>query len=712
MDDLFDYSCDRPVSIGQYVVVPFAGRQLVGIVVDITDSTNIDPKKLKKIIRVDEEVLFDKSLFQLFRFVSKYYIYPIGQTIHTALPTKIRKDADNKKPPLYQYSPSLLLTKNYIDTMPAKKRNLKKLALAILNGSINDINIKEIIKTPKQYIQELMAINLIHREEFVQQKKLQDTESKILNTDQQQVVANILKNDGFYPWLIYGITGSGKTEVYMALIDEYLKQAGQVLVMVPEINLTPQLEERFRKRFAMYEIVSLHSHLSDSERLDNWRRAKSGEAQIVIGTRLSVFTPFKSLRAIIIDEEHDASYKQQDRLRYHAKDVAMMRAKLLNIPYIAGSATPSLESWYLTKNKKLQLVRLPKRASKNATLPSVRLIQKDIKQQNSIFSDYLIESITNRLEKKEQTIIFINRRGYAPVLFCASCTWSAHCKLCSSPLVVHKKTNQLRCHHCDYRRKIHVECEQCGNIDLMTLGQGTQRVEEILMEYFPLARIKRVDRDTIKTKKDLDKLYEAMLKEEIDILVGTQMLSKGHDFPKLTLVGVIDPDHALFSHDFRASEKLFSQLVQVAGRSGRDNIPGEVLIQTNFSKHPLYDAVRSQNYESFADEELALRKALSFPPFVHHSVLKVESKWNSLLQTIMSELYDIANLINDSDVRIHHPARPFIDKVNGMERAHMFMESHSRIELNQFLIKLKSALIGNEIMKKVRFYLEVDPIDI
>ena len=386
--------------------------------------------------------------------------------------------------------------------------------------------------------------------------------------------------------MIHGVTASGKTEVYMNLIAEFLENSkSQALVLVPEINLTPQLEERFQNRFFDKKIVVLHSYLSDIERLDNWRESKLGNADIVIGTRLGVFTPMPNLKIIIIDEEHDPSFKQSEGLRYHARDVAMMRAKNLDIPIIMGSATPSLETWYKAINTKqnFKYLKLNSRAVESATLPEIKTIQVNDKTKLQV-SKEVIDAIQNRLDKKEQTIVFINRRGYSPVLICSSCGWVAECERCSSRLVVHLKKKRLKCHHCGYDQKITNSCVECGNTDLFPLGTGTQKIEDILKYHFSEAKITRVDRDTTNSKKSIEDLYLKMNNREIDIVIGTQMLAKGHDFPRVTLVVVLDADNALYSPDFRASERLFSQLMQVSGRAGRGKIKGEVLIQSVFPK--------------------------------------------------------------------------------------------------------------------------------
>ena len=711
INDLFDYICEEKIEVGQYVVVPFGARRVVGVAVEIQSTSDLPAAKLKKIIRVDQEVLFDAHLFKLFRFVSQYYQYPIGQTIHTALPSRLKKEKNAGQKIAYQYVATTKLTQSIIDNFSKRQKNLIKVASLILSQATHEAELRGLATNWKTYIDYLQLNDLVIAEPVVIAEQLKSLPAQVLNTDQAKVVEAIEGATGYQAFLIHGITGSGKTEVYMHLIENYLKQQGQVLVLVPEINLTPQLENRFKSRFQENKIVSLHSHLSDAERLDNWRLAKSGDAQIVIGTRLSIFTPFNKLQAIIIDEEHDLSFKQQDNLRYHARDVAMMRAKFLDIPIVLGSATPSLEVWHAAKDaQKMTLLTLPHRAVAEALLPKIDLIKMDIKKQDHAFSEYLLDAIRYRLSKKQQSLIFINRRGFAPVLFCASCGWHADCERCSSRLVVHKNKGLLRCHHCDYQRKIDQDCQQCGNMDLMTLGVGTQKIEEQLAKIFPDAKIQRVDRDTIKSKKALDNLYAKMHQNEIDILVGTQMLSKGHDFPNLTLVGILDADHALYSSDFRSAERLFSQLVQVAGRAGRAKIRGEVIIQTNFTEHPTYQAVQSQDYQIFADEELKERKDLEFPPYIYQAVLKAEAKNLNLLQDFIRSSFELTKQTSD-DVETFHPVRPFMERLKGFERAHIYFHAKDRIKLNHFLSQLRLKIQKLKDASRVKWFIDVDPIE-
>jgi primosomal protein N' (replication factor Y) len=500
-----------------------------------------------------------------------------------------------------------------------------------------------------------------------------------LNLDQAAAVQAILaESQKFRPWLLHGITGSGKTEVYIRVLqailenEDSLGRDGQVLVLVPEINLTPQLEARFRSRLPNFPMVSLHSNLGDSERLQNWRLAQSGQARIVIGTRLAVFTPMPKLRLVIVDEEHDGSYKQQDGMRYHARDVAMVRAQRGKLPIVLGSATPALETWHNAQTKKFGLLTLGNRAVSKAVLPNIRCIDVTKNPLQHGLSPILIAAMRERLGRGEQSLLFINRRGYSPVLLCSACNWIAPCSRCSAKLVVHLRQGRLRCHHCGHEERIIRQCPSCGNQDLHATGHGTQRLEETLAAQFPEARILRVDRDSTRRKNALTDMLQAVHADEVDILVGTQMLAKGHDFPNLTLVGVIDTDSALFSPDFRAAERLFAQLMQVAGRAGRANKAGEVLIQTAFPEHALFNALRTQDYTAYAQTLLQEREMTQFPPYSFMALLRAEANDYKLVQNFLQYAADTARGLSiqslSGEVMIYDPIRPQMERLKGMER--------------------------------------------
>jgi primosomal protein N' (replication factor Y) len=719
LDRVFDYKTDNPdTQIGQYVVVPFGARKMIGVVVGISDTTSIESKKLKSIIRLDPEVIFDKKSMKLFEFCSQYYHYPLGQTILSAVPSRLKKINTKAMTKKYVYRLTRKAMELGVDHFPPRQIILKRIVMALMDASLLDeINLRSISGAWKKSMQTLDEMGWIEKEEVKEdQKAYTKTPPPPLNSDQQQACAEILKTKAtFKAWLLYGITGSGKTEVYMRLIEEALqKEHAQVLVLVPEINLTPQLESRFRSRFENYTLVTLHSHLTDNERLTHWRMAKEGQAQIVIGTRLSVFTPIPKLSLIIIDEEHDASFKQQEGLRYHARDVAIFRAKSENIPIVMGTATPSLETWFnatkTTDQKKFGFLKLNTRAVEDSTLPEIKCIDIAKSTITKGFSPYLIDAIRDRLKKNEQSLIFINRRGFAPVLLCSSCQWSSRCHRCSSRLVVHLNQKRLRCHHCGHDEKMPLQCPSCGNTDLYPTGLGTQRIEETLKEFFPEARILRVDRDSTRTKEALNDLFLKMKHREIDILIGTQMLSKGHDFPHLSLVGVLDTDHALYSPDFRASERLFSQLMQVSGRAGRANIKGEVYIQTAFPNHPLFEALKTQDYEHFANELLKERELAELSPFAFLVLLKAEAHQLTHVMQFLNDAMQKAQHLSHH-VTVYNPVRPIMERLKGMERAQLVLQSNSRIALQKLLDDWVPYLRENKLGQRVKWVVDVDPLE-
>ena len=629
VNKFFDYiSNEASIKIGQYVKVPFGKRNLIGICCETSIESEIPVDKLKRIISTENEIVFDESMLKLLYFVSDYYHHPIGQTIMSVVPSRIKKNSLTLKKKELIFKADKCLTSEVIDNFPSRQLRLKKVAQAILEKDLRQKDLSKLVSNGSECVGKLEKMGLISSEVFIQEISKSQKDQPTLNKEQQKVVDAIKNNKAFKPWLIHGVTASGKTEIYMNLIAEFLENSkSQALVLVPEINLTPQLEERFQNRFFNKKIVVLHSYLSDIERLDNWRESKLGNADIVIGTRLGVFTPMPNLKIIIIDEEHDPSFKQSEGLRYHARDVAMMRAKNLDIPIIMGSATPSLETWYKAINTKqnFKYLKLNSRAVESATLPEIKTIQVNDKTKLQV-SKEVIDAIQNRLDKKEQTIVFINRRGYSPVLICSSCGWVAECERCSSRLVVHLKKKRLKCHHCGYDQKITNSCVECGNTDLFPLGTGTQKIEDILKYHFSEAKITRVDRDTTNSKKSIEDLYLKMNNREIDIVIGTQMLAKGHDFPRVTLVVVLDADNALYSPDFRASERLFSQLMQVSGRAGRGKIKGEVLIQSVFPNHHLFDSLKAHDFDSFSNQLVTERKSMGLSPFSYDAVFTVKSK--------------------------------------------------------------------------------------
>ncbi len=537
-----------------------------------------------------------------------------------------------------------------------------------------------------------------------------------LTAQQETAIARVAAGlDRFTPVLLQGVTGSGKTEVYLRAIAATLARGRQALFLVPEIGLTPQFEAHVRERFPAARLAAAHSHLNEGERAATWVAAQSGGAQIVLGTRLAVLMPFHDLGLIVVDEEHDLSYKQQEGLRYSARDVAVRRAQRLGIPVILGSATPSLESFANARDGRYSLATLSTRASTAAAMPRVRTVDTRADRPEEGLTHALVQALRARLARGEQSLVFVNRRGFSPVLFCRACAWHSTCARCSANLVLHLRAHELRCHHCGHRERVPGACPSCAGTDLAPVGHGTQRVEETLRALFPQARIARIDRDSTSRKGALRGMLDQVRAGEIDILVGTQMLAKGHDYPNLTLVGVLDSDSSLFSADFRASERLFSQLVQVSGRAGRAERPGEVLIQTDFPQHALYAAVAAQDFERFALEALEERRTADFPPFSHLALLRAESKKageaTDFLKLAARIGRRLAARTELAGVEIFDPVPAPLERKAGFERAQLLVRARSRAAMQPFLQEWKAALTEKGV-RRVRWSLDVDPQEV
>ena len=520
------------------------------------------------------------------------------------------------------------------------------------------------------------------------------------------------------PTLLYGVTGSGKTEVYLQVTATILAAAAagatpaQVLILVPEINLTPQLEGNVRARFPDVAVATLHSALAEGERLEHWLAAHLGHACIILGTRLAILASLPHLKLIIIDEEHDPSYKQQEGLRYSARDLAVWRAHQLAIPIVLGSATPSLESWQHAQSGRYRLLALRERAVPDALLPVVKLVDTERDKPVEGLTATLLAALKLRLARGEQSLLFLNRRGYAPVIACNACAWVSNCSRCTAFMVLHKRDNHLRCHHCGLEHRIPRHCPTCGNVDLQPLGRGTQRVEEGLQAIFPEARILRIDADSTRRKGSAQSAFDQVHRGEVDILVGTQMVAKGHDFQNLTLVGVLNPDTALFSQDYRASERLFAQLMQVAGRAGRraqtaDGSAGEVLIQTRYRQHPLFAAVMTHDYDHFAGALLEERQQAGLPPFIYQALLRAEARE---LATALAFLQQAGSCLTQEAIVINDPIPMTMTRVANVDRAQLLVESVSRPGLQAFLKLWIPEL--RALKSRVRWSLEVDPVDI
>jgi primosomal protein N' (replication factor Y) len=542
-------------------------------------------------------------------------------------------------------------------------------------------------------------------------RKPEPIQPPALTDEQARALAAINPAAGFSVHLLHGVTGSGKTEVYLRLVEQALAAGRQALLLVPEINLTPQLEGRVRARFPEAGVVSLHSELAEAARERNWRAAFAGEASIILGTRLSIFTPLPRLGLIVIDEEHDPSFKQQDGMRYSARDVGVFRAHQLGIPILLGSATPSLESWANALGGRYGLLTLNQRANPDATLPAVHILDTRKMALKEGVSEPLIAAIKERLARGEQSLVFLNRRGYAPVLACPACGWISRCTRCAANMVLHLADRRLRCHHCGGEHRVPKACPTCGNQDIHPFGRGTQRLEVWLQEQFPEARILRVDRDSVKSRKQWETMLELIHGGQADILVGTQMLAKGHDFPKLTLVGALGADAALYAADWRAPERLFAQLMQVAGRAGRAELKGEVLIQTEYPDHPLFAALADHNFPKFAAQQLKEREQAGFPPYAFQAVLRAEAPEMVNSIAFLTAAAALPVVGEHENVMIYDPVPMKLFRLASLERGQLLAESCSRPALQNFLPRWREAIEGIKAPSKLRWHIEVDPLE-
>lgn len=716
IDTLFDYlAADvNEQDIGLRACVPFGKKLMTGVIVAVSSETQIPSGKLKSAQFIFRDIApLPAALFDLFHFCSHYYHHPLGMVVMNGLPGKLRGNKPIKlKRSANNYQFSLTDTGKQIDlsSIPARNRIARRLLTELHHTTVlTNHQAKQISPRAGKLLQEWIQSGWITAMPVPVVAITKTVEIPTL-TPEQEIAVNAITADmrKFNTWLLHGITGSGKTEVYLRIIAQALAQNKQTLVLIPEISLTPQLESVFRTRFPNVPLVSLHSGLNDTERLSGWLQAQQGEAKIILGTRLAVFTPLPDLGLVIVDEEQDNSFKQQDGLRYSARDLAIFRARQTDIPIILGSATPSLESYHNALNGRYHSMRLQSRAIKNAALPLIQCIDTRTNKTQEGLSEPLIQALEKNLAEKHQSLIFINRRGYAPVLLCKSCGWTAVCQRCSSRLVVHLRDKKLCCHHCGHQENFPRACPHCGNQDIAPFGQGTQRVEETLTAHFPAARILRIDRDSIRRKDAWQNILQKIHAQEVDILVGTQLLAKGHDFPNLSLVGILNSDTSLYSTDFRASERLFAQLMQVAGRAGRANVAGHVLIQTEFPDHPLYHALQKHDYDALAQALLAERKTAGFPPYVYQALLRAEAH---NIQIVLDFLTQAANLANPpTSVEIFDPVPAQMLRLKGLERAHLLVQSISRKALQEFLAKWY-VQINALSTHKIRWILDVDPLE-
>lgn len=634
------------LSPGIRLRVPFGRRELVGMLLAVVGQSDLAADKLKPALQcLDQTPLFGPTDLTLIQWASTYYHHALGEVLFSALPPALRQ------------------------AKPA------------------------IIKRP-----------------LVASARPSALEAKLaLNPDQHQAVAAIIASlSHFQAFLLDGVTGSGKTEVYLHAIDAVLTQGQQALILVPEITLTPQLISRFQRRFAV-PMVALHSGLTPQQRQDAWLYARSGEAKVVIGTRSAVFTPLANPGIFIVDEEHDLSFKQQDRFRYSARDILIKRGQLCQVPVVMGSATPALETWYNAQQRRYQHLLLPQRAG-NAIPPQYRVVDLTKMPAPNGLSAPLLAAMTEHLARQEQVLLFLNQRGFAPATLCHECGWVAHCARCDRPLILHQRRQVLLCHHCGSETQIYRQCQSCGSVDLRAVGIGTERLEAVLQSQFADTPVVRVDRDSTRAKGALTQLLQQIKDDQPMILVGTQMLAKGHHFPNVTLVGILNIDQGLFSSDFRASERMAQLILQVSGRAGRAHKPGQVLLQTHQPQHPLLMTLLNAGYAAFAQAALNERQEAGLPPFSYLALMRAEAYELEVCQAFLAQAKQAASPFA-ATVYLLGPVPAPMEKRAGRFRAQLLIQAATRAELHVFIQQWQPLVALLPGVRKVRWSLDIDPLD-
>ena len=709
------YPPDLTPIVGGRVLVPFGSQKRVGIVVDLPASSDVAKEKLKPIIDVlDAESLFNSTTWDWLAWSANYYRAALGDVLFQALPVKLRngESAVKNNRTFWRITD---LGKQALESGELKraKKQIEALNLLLtqdLEKGNNEISsaIWSALKG-KDYVEEI----IVSTEQKSWQQALGDNplvnlDNRLtLNKQQALAFSQLLFQEGFNVWLLEGVTGSGKTEIYLQYIEEVLKKGKQVLVLVPEIGLTPQTVRRFQARFNV-EIDVLHSNLNDTQRLNVWERARTGQSAIVIGTRSALFTQFSDLGLIILDEEHDGSFKQQDGWRYHARDLGIVLAQKLNIPILLGSATPSLESVNNVQNGKYHHLVLSKRAGNATALRQFVIDLKHQRIQNGL-SEPLLQRMQEHLEKGNQVLLFLNRRGFAPVLLCHECGWIDECHHCEKPYTYHQHQRVLRCHHCGAQKTVPMQCGHCGSTHLVTTGLGTEQLEETLKARFPQYNIARIDRDSTARKGKLEGYLEDIQQGKSQILIGTQMLAKGHHFPNVTLVALVNVDNALFSLDFRAEERLAQLYVQVAGRSGRAEKQGEVVLQTHYPDHPLLTTLLEKGYQAFAEETLKLRHNMGLPPFSFQALFKAQCRHSEEAENALSQLASFFYEQKIEGLQVLGPIPAPFSKKAGQYRWQLLLQHASRKQLQAALSRYSPELIKSS---QVRLILDVDPLDL
>ena len=709
------YPTDLTPIVGGRVLVPFGSQKRVGIVVDLPASSDVAKEKLKPIIDVlDTESLFNSTTWDWLAWSANYYRAALGDVLFQALPVKLRNGESAVKNDRTFWRITQL-GKQALESGELKRAKKQIEALNVLLTQDIEKGNNEISSAiwsalkGKDYVEEIiMPTEQKSWQQALGDNPLVNLDNRLtLNKQQALAFSQLLFQEGFNVWLLEGVTGSGKTEIYLQYIEEVLKKGKQVLVLVPEIGLTPQTVRRFQARFNV-EIDVLHSNLNDTQRLNVWERARTGQSAIVIGTRSALFTQFSDLGLIILDEEHDGSFKQQDGWRYHARDLGIVLAQKLNIPILLGSATPSLESVNNVQNGKYHHLVLSKRAGNATALRQFVIDLKHQRIQNGL-SEPLLQRMQEHLEKGNQVLLFLNRRGFAPVLLCHECGWIDECHHCEKPYTYHQHQRVLRCHHCGAQKTVPMQCGHCGSTHLVTTGLGTEQLEETLKARFPQYNIARIDRDSTARKGKLEGYLEDIQQGKSQILIGTQMLAKGHHFPNVTLVALVNVDNALFSLDFRAEERLAQLYVQVAGRSGRAEKQGEVVLQTHYPDHPLLTTLLEKGYQAFAEETLKLRHNMGLPPFSFQALFKAQCRHSEEAENALSQLASFFYEQKIEGLQVLGPIPAPFSKKAGQYRWQLLLQHTSRKQLQSALSRYSPELIKSS---QVRLILDVDPLDL
>jgi primosomal protein N' (replication factor Y) len=709
---------------GQRLQVPFGKNSIrTGIIISLADTTQVPKHKLKKALSLlDETPLFPAKHLKLIEWASDYYHHPIGDAVFASIPSLLRKGkaAKIKQEVLWRLTDH---GKTYQGKLNPDELSRAKKQLAIFQfikqhqDGVSQSRIKNEFENARTPLHELSIKNLIEKTTAATEKPegmvpYQNDKAWTLkpNKEQQQAIDKIIAaSTAYHAFLLNGITGSGKTEVYLQLIRHILASDKQVLVLIPEIGLTPQFIERIKNRFGD-NIVALHSGLSEAERLIAWLKARDGTASIVLGTRSAIWTPMPRLGMLIIDEEHDLSYKQQDGLRYSARDLALIRGQREKIPVVLGSATPSMESMKNARDGRYQELLLSKRVN-NARLPDIQIHDIRNEKMHGAISQYLLKNIKQRLHNKQQTLLFLNRRGYAPVIMCHDCGFISQCPRCNVYMTFHKHKNRLHCHHCQHSERLPNTCPDCSGKQLIDVGHGTERLEETLVELLPAAKILRIDRDSTRRKDAMKKMLDDIHAGDADILIGTQMLAKGHHFPKVTLVGIVDADRGLFSVDYRASERMAQILMQVSGRAGRGDSPGTVIVQTHYPEHPLLNKLALHDYEQFTQLLLEERQQTQLPPFSFQALIRAESNQQQVAIQFLNIARTRLQSLTQGKLEIYGPVSAPMEKRAGRYRLQLIIQAQSRHTMKKFIGPWIGSLDKLPESRKVRWSVDVDPQD-